>query len=91
MSTTDTAVDNDEVEQALQTYTTQMNIGNYENAVAAAERLTEKDCSVCESFGNHLMGLAVGVAECPTNSVHSDLVECAVESANNIKDNIVTE
>lgn len=89
MSTTEPAIDNDEVEQSLQAYKTHMNIGNFEEAVGVAERLTSKDCAVCESFGNHLMGLAVAVAECPTNSVRVTLVECAVESADTIKDDIV--
>lgn len=78
-----------DVEQALQEYTTQMHLGNFEEAVAAAERLTEVDCGVCESFGNHLLGLAVGIAECPTNTVRVDLVEAAVESAEHIRDEIV--
>jgi hypothetical protein len=68
-----------------------MHLGNFDDAIAAAERLAEVDCGVCESFGNHLLGLAVGIAECPTNKVRVDLVEGAVESAEHIRNNIVGE
>jgi hypothetical protein len=78
-----------DVEKVLQAYITHMNIANWAEAIDAANELTEQDCEVCESFGNHLVGIAVSVAECPTPAVRSDLVGAGIESATHIKDEIV--
>lgn len=83
--------DTDELEGLLMGYADYMRLGRFESAVQMANKMTQMDCSVCKSFGNHLMGLAVGVAECPTNSIAPQLTECAIDSAEHIRTELVSE
>lgn len=70
-----------EADSYISAYKSYLQYGNHEEALSEAEKLTEMECSVCESFGNHLYSLVIALKTSPSQEAAEALHEQAIASA----------
>lgn len=90
MSSSEVEADADEVKNHLTGYVSSLQVGSVKGALSEAEALTEMDCSLCESFGNHLYALGVAAKTAPREETADTLVSEAIAVAEYLH-NVVEE
>jgi hypothetical protein len=70
-----------EADSHVSAFKSYLQYGNHEEALREAEKLTEMECSVCESFGNHLYSLVIALKTSPSQEAAETLHEQAIASA----------
>lgn len=70
-----------EADSYVSAYKSYLQYGNYEEALSEAEKLTDMECAVCESFGNHLYSLVIALKTSPSQEAAELLHEQSIASA----------
>ena len=81
MSSSEVEADTGEVRNHLTGYVSSLQMGAVDGALSEAEALTKMDCSLCESFGNHLYALGVAAKTAPREETADKLVSEAISVA----------